>query len=211
MTLHTKGLAIAFVILTGFAAGAHAQETPGAAPSPLSPWYVGTSAFTLMNLATDDQPPHFYQVNVGYRLTSKDRLSVEATTWRYYHPLGIPWGEEGGRESADKAYPGHVREFGVGLEYQRSLTKGLFTSISATPFFRRYYDEQNEKIGNGLQLYLTTRVGYQVRVSRLFLEPSVAINYWPVSTNVPAGFAAQDDRWPSYFCFEPGLNVGFTF
>ena len=70
-------------------------------------------------------------------------------------------GGRGGRESADKAYPGHVREFGVGLEYQRPLAKGLYSSISATPFFRRYYDTQNEKIGNGMQLYITARVGYQ--------------------------------------------------
>jgi hypothetical protein len=24
-------------------------------------------------------------------------------------------------------------------------------------------------------------------------------------------FAAQDEKWPSYFLAEPGLNVGFTF
>jgi hypothetical protein len=210
VTGHMTRLAIALLVLTCFAARARAQETSGAESAALPPWSIGTSAFTLMNLAPDDDPPYFYQVNVGYQLTSKDRLSVEATTWRYYHPLGIPWGEES-RESADKSYPGHVREFGVGLAYQRSLTKGLYTSISATPFLRRYYDERNERIGNGLQLYLSTRVGYQFRVSRLLLEPSVAVNSWPVSTNVPAGFAAQDDRWPSYFCFEPGLNVGFAF
>jgi hypothetical protein len=199
---------IAFLVLTCSATGVRAQDTPVV---PSRPCYVGTSLFTLMNLAPDDQPPHFYQVNVGYELTPKDRLSVEAITWRYYHPLGIPWGEES-RESADKAYPGHVREFGVGLAYQRSLTKGLFSSISAIPFWRRYYDTQNEKIGNGLQLYLTARVGYHVGLSdRLFLEPSVAFNYWPVSTNVPDTFAAQDERWPSYFLFEPGLNIGFTF
>ena len=125
---------------------------------------------------------------------------------------GDSLGGRGGRESADKAYPGHVREFGVGLEYQRLLTKGLYSSISAIPFFRRYYDTQNEKIDNGMQLYVTARVGYHIRlVDRLFLEPSVAFNFWPVSTNVPAGFEVQDERWKSYFLFEPGLNIGFRF
>jgi hypothetical protein len=202
---------VAFLVLTCCAAAARADDTPPAASSAPQPCYIGTSLFTLMNLAPDDYPPHFYQLNVGYQLTPKDRLSVEAITWRYYHPLGIPWGEEA-RESADKAYPGHVRELGVGLAYQRSLMKGLYSSVSAIPFWRRYYGTQNEKIGNGLQLYLTGRVGYHLGVSeRLFLEPSVAFNYWPISTNVPAAFAAQDTRWPSYFLFEPGLNVGFTF
>jgi hypothetical protein len=207
-----QGIAMAAVlILTAFAAGARADDTPDARLSMSRPCYVGTSLFMLMNLAPDDHPPHFYQLNLGYQLTSKDRLSVEAVTWRYYHPLGIPWTEES-RESADKAYPGHVREFGVGLSYQRSLTKGLYSSLSAIPFWRRYYDTQDEKIGNGLQLYLTARVGYHVGLTdRLFLEPSIAFNYWPISTNVPGAFAAQDKRWPSYFLFEPGLHVGFTF
>ena len=162
---------IALLVLTCSAAGVRAQDTPVPASSTPEPCFIGTSLFTLMNLAPDDQPPHFYQVNIGYMLTPKDRLSVEAITWRYYHPLGIPWGES--RESADKAYPGHVREFGVGLEYQRLLTKGFYSSISAVP--------------------------------------SIAFNYWPISTNVPDAFAAQDERWPSYFLAEPGLNIGFTF
>jgi hypothetical protein len=201
---------IAFLVLTCSAAGARANETPFAASSTSRPCYVGTSSFTLMNLVPGDYPPHFYQLNVGYQLTPKDRLSVEAITWRYYHPLGIPWGES--KESSDKAYPGHVREYGVGLAYQRSLTKGIYSSLSAVPFWRRYYDTQDEKIGNGLQLLLTARLGYHFRLrDRLFFEPSIAFNYWPVSTNVPATFAAQDKRWPSYFLFEPGLHVGFTF
>ena len=200
---------IAFLILTVSATGARAQ-TPVAESWASHPCYVGTSLFMLANLASDDQPPHFYQLNVGYQLTPKDRLSVEAITWSYYHPLGIAWGDS--PESPDNAYPGHVREFGVGLAYQRWLTKGLYSSISAIPFFRRYYDIQNEKIGNGLQLYLTARAGYHLRLlDRLFLEPSIAFNYWPISTNVPDAFAAQDRRWHSYFLFEPGLNVGFTF
>ena len=105
-----------------------------------------------------------------------------------------------------------MREFGVGFEYQRVLTRGLYSSISAIPFFRRYYDTQNEKIDNGMQLYVTARAGYHIRlVDRLFLEPSVAFNFWPISTNVPADFALQDERWNSYFLFEPGLNIGFRF
>lgn len=204
--LQTVGL----LILTCCAAVAVAEDAPVTAASPSRPCYVGTSLFTLMNLVPDDYPPHFYQLNLGYQITPKDRLSIEAITWRYYHPLGIPWGES--RESPDNAYPGHVREYGVGLAYQRTLTKGLYSSLSAVPFRRRYYDKRNTKIGSGTQLLLTARVGYHVRLKgRLFVEPSIAFNYWPVSTNVPAGFEAQDKRWASYFLFEPGLHAGFTF
>lgn len=201
---------IALLVAACFAVGARADQAPVAASSASRPCYVGSSMFTLLNLVPDDNPPRFYQLNFGYQITPKDRLSIEAITWRYYHPLGIPWGKP--RESADNAYPGHVREYGVGLAYQRSLTKGLYSSIGAIPFLRRYYDTQDKKLGNGLQLFLTARLGYHVRIKeRLFFEPSVAFNYWPVSTNVPAAFAAQDKRWSSYFLFEPGLHVGYTF
>jgi len=197
--------AIAFLILTASAAGA---QTPEGSSSVTQPYSVGTSLFMLMNLADDDEPPHFYQASAGYQLTSKDRLSVQAITWRYYHPLGVSYGER----NSSTAYPGHVREFGVGLEYQRSLPKHFFSSISAIPFVRRYYDTQGQKIGNGIQLYLTGRFGYHVGLgSHLYLEPSVAFNYWPVSTNVPDAFKTQDDRWHSYFLAEPGLNLGFKF
>src|SRR5688572_25549402 len=98
-----KHLRIAFLILVSCASAVDAQtpDSPSSAPS----FYVGSSLFVLANLVTDEEPPHFYQVNVGYQLTEKDRISVEAITWRYYHPLGVTYGDR----DADTAYPGHVR------------------------------------------------------------------------------------------------------
>ena len=194
------------------ATAAHAEHSnpDGGSPSGSRPCYVGSSLFMLANFAHDDHPPKFYQLNAGYRITPRDRLSVEAITWRYYHPLGIPWGAS--RESSREAYPGHVRECGVGVAYQRFLWNGLYSSLEAVPFRRQYYDSQDRKIGNGYQLFLTMRLGYHIDVlARVFLEPSVAFNQWPVSTNVPDGFAAQDRKWPTYFLFEPGLHMGVEF
>ncbi len=172
--------------------------------------YVGSSLFMLANLAHDDYPPKFYQLNAGYMITPRDRLSVEAVTWRYYHPLGIPYGPS--FASPQETYPGHVREYGVGVAYQRFLWNGLYSSLEALPLLRRYYDSQDQEIGNGFQLFLTMRLGYHIDVfDRVFLEPSIAFNQWPVSTNVPDGFAALDRKWPSYFLFEPGLHVGVEF
>jgi YVTN family beta-propeller protein len=53
----------------------------------------------------------------------RDRLSLEAITWRYYHPLGIPWGDA--READENNYPGHVREFGYAEVRARGHTKLL--------------------------------------------------------------------------------------
>ncbi len=171
-------------------------------------FYLGSSVFMLANLVPDDHPPWFFQLNGGYRLTPKDTLSIEAMTWRYYHPLGIPYGSSMG--AAEEAYPGHIREYGAGVAYQRFLWMGLYTSLSAVPFLRQYFDTDGRKIQNGFQLFMTLRVGYHVRLfDRAFLEPSVAFTAWPISTNVPAAFAAQDRKWPSYFLAEPGFHFGF--
>jgi hypothetical protein len=208
--MRTQITLVAFLVgfLTG--TGARADETSSVASSASRPYSVGTSLFTLLNMVPDDHPAHFYQLNVGYELTPNDRVSVEAVTWRYYHPLGIPWGKP--RYSAADEYPGHVREYGVGLAYQRTLWKGIYASLSAVPFWRQYYDAQGKEVENGFQLFLTARLGYHLRLmDRVFIEPSIAFTYWPFSTRGPDGFAAQNRKWPSYFLFEPGLHAGVVF
>ncbi len=44
-------------------------------------YFVGSSLFVAANLFPDDEPPAFFQVNVGYRVTPKDVVSLEAITW----------------------------------------------------------------------------------------------------------------------------------
>ena len=57
-------------------------------------FYVGSSAFILMNLNTNDpNAPDFGQLNFGYRITPEDVVSIEAKTWKYAWPLGIPYGK----------------------------------------------------------------------------------------------------------------------
>lgn len=172
-------------------------------------YFVGSSAFMIANLLPN--PPSFYQMNVGYRLTGRDVISVEVITWTYDAPLGIPFGPSKGLK--EEAYPGYVREYGVGIAYQRFLWKGVYAALHATPFRQTYIDEQDRKIQNGFQLFLTVRIGYQVNfyANRLFIEPSVAFTHWPVNTNVPEAFSAQESKWPNYFIFEPGLHFGIRF
>ncbi|MFO0571251.1 MAG: hypothetical protein U0263_36815 [Polyangiaceae bacterium] len=198
---------LAFVALAGaFVARTAAAEHAARVDEP-RPYFVGTSLFVLANLVPSDEPPGFYQLNLGRRLTPSDSLSLELVTWKYYRPLGIPWGS--GRESDDKKYPGFIREYGGGPAYQRFLWKGSYVSLSALSFWRQYYDTNDRKLGDGFQLFMTLRLGYHFCFfERLFVEPNVAFTAWPVKTNVPEGFAVQDRRWPSYFLFEPGLHVG---
>ncbi len=81
------------------------------------------------------------------------------------------------------------------------------------PLLQRYVDENEVRIQDGFQLFLTFRMGYHVSLfrDRFFLEPSVAFTHWPFNTNVPAAFAEKESKWPDYFLFEPGLHFGVRF
>ncbi|MGB3545293.1 hypothetical protein [Rubrivirga sp.] len=172
--------------------------------------HLGSSGFVAFGLALDERPD-FFQLNYGYRITSKDVVSAEAITWKWWEPLGIPYGPSKG--DLEERYPGYVRAFGVGAAYQRFLWDGAYVAVHALPLLKRYVDESGDGIQNGFQLFTTLRAGYHLGLfqDRLFVEPSVAVTHWPIDTNKPAEFAERDDEWPNYFLFEPGLHVGVRF
>jgi hypothetical protein len=172
-------------------------------------WYVGSSAFMLGNFAPD--PPSFYQLNFGYRVTPKDVISLEAITWKNSAPIGIPYGSSFGEDSEN--YPGSIREYGIGVVYQRFIWKGLYTSLQALPLRTIYLDENDKTIQKGFKLFSTFRIGYHIQLfkNRFFVEPSIAFTYWPVNNNVPLDFKVKDDKWNNYFLFEPGLHFGVKF
>jgi hypothetical protein len=167
--------------------------------------FVGTSAFMLVNLVPSDDPPNFVQLNFGLRLSPNDTISLEAITWQHFRPLGIQYWQSG------DPYPGKVRDFGVGVAYQRFLWRGAYAAVHAVPFVQQYIDEDGDVIQTGFQLFMTLRFGYHFSAfsDLFFVEPSIAFTSW-VNTNVPASFQEQDDRWGSYFLFEPGLHFGFN-
>lgn len=180
--------------------------------STYNKYFIGSTFFILGNFIPDDpNRPDFMQLNFGYRLTPKDVISVEAKSWKYAWPLGIPYGSS--FQSPEEKYPGYVREFGLAFVYQRFYWKGFYSAIHAMNTLQKYVDEDNKKIQNGYQLFLTGRLGYHFKFfkNRFFVEPSVAITYWPVNTSVPESFAKIESRWPNYFLLEPGLHFGIKF
>lgn len=163
----------------------------------------GASLFMLFNFSEDS--PDYYLLTYGYQLTKKDRVFAEYNTWKYEEPMGT-YGD------SDEFYPGYVRSHGIGFGYQRFHWKGLFNTVQATPFYTQYFDLEGEKIQNGFQLYLQFVLGYRIELfkKRWYVEPAVALKYWPVDTNVPPDFAAVEEGAPNTI-FEPGLNFGFKF
>jgi hypothetical protein len=163
---------------------------------------IGSTLFLLGNIGDSVR---FMQLNYGYRLTQKDNLIIEAITWTYYEPLGR-YG------SSEEFYPGKVTAYGIGLGYQRFLWRNLFTTVEPTFFLQQFYDASDAKIQKGFQLYLQFIAGYRFEFfkRRFFIEPAIALKYWPVNTNLPVSFASVENGVQKYK-FEPALNFGFTF
>ena len=183
-----------------------------AADSTDRKFFIGTSLFVLANFIPDlADAPDFVQLNFGYHLTPNDVVSIEVNTWKYAWPLGIPYGSS--KLAPEEKYPGYIREFGVAFAYQRFLWKGAYTAVHAMNALQKYVDDDNAKIQNGYQLFMTYRLGYHFELfnNRFFIEPGIAITHWPIDTNVPASFAELESKWPNYFLWEPGLHFGVKF
>lgn len=200
------GIALAFLLASQVQV--RAQETQQ--DKPYKKWFVG-STFLLFGNFSKVNNPEFIQINAGYRITPKNVVGFEFKRSIYSWPLGIPWGPS--FDAPGLNYPGHVRILAPTLVYQRFWWKGIYTSIHALNAFEKYVDEENSKIGNGYTLYLTSRLGYQLKFfkNRFFFEPSMGFTFWPIRTNTPASFKAVEDKWPRYFGWEPGLHFGFNF
>jgi hypothetical protein len=172
--------------------------------------FVGSTLLMLGNLDPVNSPD-FIQLNLGYRITPKDVVFLELKRSKFAFPLGIPWGKS--FDAPGENYPGYVRQNVIGLAYNRFWWKGLYTGVHAMNAFQTYYDEKNNKIANGYTLFLTYRLGYQVKLfkNRFFIEPSIGLTHWPIKTNTPQSFELKESKWPKYFGYEPGLHFGYNF
>jgi len=172
---------------------------------------LGSTFFVLGNLSKTNKPD-FVQLNLGYRITGKDVISVELKTWKYAWPLGIPF-TSSSFEATETKFPGYIREVGFALAYQRFWWKGLYTGVHVMNAWQTFVDDNDKTIGKGFQLFNTYRLGYHVKLfkDRFFIEPSLAITHRPLQTKMPASFKELDDNWPKFLYGEPGLHFGYNF
>lgn len=173
-------------------------------------WFVGSSLFMLGNLDNTNNP-EYIQLNLGYRITPKDVLSLDFKRSVYAWPLGISLVSPS-FDKPGEGYPGHARILAPTIGYQRFFWKGAFISLHALNAFEKYYDTNKKAIGNGYTLYLNFHLGYQFKFfkNRFFFEPAIACSYWPVRTGVPESFKAVEQKWENSV-FQPGLNFGYNF
>lgn len=156
------------------------------------------------------------ELHVKHNLDDKNIIGVKLATWRLFQPMGILWwdGLLDAIDSETEFYPGHVRETGIGVTYQRMLWKGLFATVEVLPQFQTYLDENNHKVGKDFKLYNSYHLGYHIafgKQKRFFIEPQVHCQHWMFDNNAPEGFKELDDKWKNYFLFEPNLYFGINF
>jgi len=201
-------IGLAFVLASSLQVNAQYDKQD----STYKKYFVGSTFLMLGNLIPNDpNPPEFIQLNVGYRITPKNVVFLELKRSKFTWPLGIPWGPS--FDAPGENYPGYVRQNVIGLAYNRFWWKGLYTGVHAMNAFQTYRNEDKTKIANGYTLFMTYRLGYQVKLfkNRFFIEPSVGLTHWPVKTNTPQSFKLKESKWPNYFAWEPGLHFGFNF
>ncbi len=156
------------------------------------------------------------ELHFKYELDAKNIVGVKFASWRLFQPMGILWwdGLLDKVESGTEYYPGHLRETGLGISYQRMLWKGLFATVEVLPQYKTYLDLDNNKIENGFKLYTSYHLGYHLafgKKKQFFVEPQVHCQNWMIDTNTPSEFKALDNKWGNYFLFEPNLYIGVKF
>jgi hypothetical protein len=174
-------------------------------------YFIGSTLFMLVNVLPENNPPGMVYLNLGYRLTGRDVISLELKTWKYGWPIGIPYGKS--FEAEGEGFPGHIREYGVSLNYQRFLWKQLFAQVDVMPAWQTFANDNGKKIDNGFQIFNTYSIGYHLKFfkDRLFFQPSIAITHRPYQSKMPASFKQVDDKWSRFFFGQPGLHVGYNF
>lgn len=173
---------------------------------------VSTTYYSFQNFGEEKTNTHHYELHVGYKLTPKDKFGLKLATWKMFAPMGMPMQEQL-KFDENNFYPGRLRESGIGVTYQRMLWKGLFATVEVLPQLKTYIDKNDKIIGNGFKLYTSYHLGYHLSFfkNRIYVEPQVHCQYWPVNTNTPQAFKENDDKWNNYFLFEPNLYIGFNF
>ena len=172
--------------------------------------FIGSTGFMLFNLSSNERPD-FYQINLGYRLSEKDVIALELKTWRYFEPLGIPYGKS--KTDPTENFPGSIREKGFALSYQRFLWKGLYTAIHSMSAWQSFLNQEGQKFDDGFQVFNTYRLGYHIKLfkGKFFIEPGLAVTHRPYHTTMPEDFRQMDDKWSKVFFGEPGFHIGFNF
>lgn len=176
-------------------------------------WFVGTSLFVLLGNLDTENPPNFAVLQIGYRITGKDVITLAPKTWKYSWPNGIHPFLNDAYKKPEERFPGYVREYGVTVSYTRFVWEGLYAQLDVMPTWQVFVNDNGKKNDDGFQIFNSYRAGYHIKLfkDKFFFQPSICITHHAYHTALPDGFKQLDDKWSKFIFPEPGLNVGFNF
>ncbi len=206
--MQSKILTLGLILL--LTCGTQLKAQYAQSDSTYKKWFVGSTLAMLGNFSKKNKPD-FVQLNIGYRLTEKDNISLELKTWKYAWPLGIPYANKA-FEAPETGFPGNIREKGIAIAYQRYWWKGLYTALHVMNAWQTFSNLEGTKIDSGFQVFNTYRVGYHIKLfkDKFFFEPSLAVTHRQYHTKMPDSFKQIDDQWSKFLFGEPGLHFGYN-
>ncbi len=214
-----KNLIVILLLSCTFSAFAQKNSPDGKESEVVHKYRVSLPYFIITDPIgggwNDRTSTQMVEFHIKRNLDNKNIIGVKLATWRLFQPMGIQYwdGLLDKLETESEFYPGHVRESGIGITYQRMLWKGLFATVEVLPQFQTYMDLDGNKLGNGFKVYNSLHLGYHIDFfkKRFFIEPQVHCQHWMFDNNAPDGFKELDDKWRDYFLFEPNIYVGVNF
>lgn len=172
-----------------------------------------TTWLSFANFGKPETNTQHYELQLAYHKTDKDRIGIKIATWKLFAPMGINIWDSSFLDEASY-YPGRLRETGIGFTYQRKVGKKLFVALEIMPMETTYLSNNENEIGKGFKLYNSYHAGYHIPLfknGKVFIEPQLHVNHWPINTNVPDSFKAQEDGWDNLFFIEPNIYIGIKF
>jgi hypothetical protein len=171
---------------------------------------LSTTYLVFANFGEEMTNTHHYELHLKYDLTPKDKIGIKLAAWKLFRPMGILWWEGALEMDKNEFYPGELWENGIGVTYQRMIWKGLFATVELLPQIKTYLDEDDTIIGNGFKLYTSLHLGYRIPLfkDRVFMEPQIHCQWWPIDTNIPQRFKEKEGKWHNVFLFEPKVYRG---
>jgi len=177
-------------------------------------YFIRSSYYSFTNWLKVGEAPniYFYELHLGKEIDSKNKVGLKLARVKLFQPLGIqPWDLD--LNSKSEWFSGRIEEYGAGAFYQRKLWKGLYASVEVMPFLKVFLDENDKKIENGFRLYTSCHIGYHIPLfnNRMFIEPQIHSQYWPINSKGPEGFKEKVEKHDNYFLFEPNIYIGIKF
>lgn len=212
-------IAIAFIFMSLLASSVFCQETSSFkqknddSPKRDYKYYISCPYLTFNLFQMGDTPDiNMYEFHFGKRIDSKNTIGIKAARWKIFEPMGIQFWDPNLLKKSEW-FKGRIKEIGVGFTYQRKLWKGLYAELEIMPMWKTFVDEDGDRIENGFRLYTTYHIGYYISFfkNRLYIEPQIHCNYWPINSKGPEGFKEQIEKHNNYFLFEPNLYIGVNF